>query len=283
MAVLAAAQVAVDIDDRPATLRAVVAAVEEAARAGADLVVLPELVTTGYVFATMEEATSLAEPVSGESVTMFRELSGDHHLTLVSGFAERAKEALFNSAVLLDRGELRCCYRKTHLWDTEKLFFAQGSSLPPVVQTRLGRVAVMICYDLEFPEVARQAAVDGAQLITAPVNWPLLVPPPAGERPIEVVKAQAAAATNRVAVVVADRCGPERGVPWIGGSLICDSAGYPLAGPATGSPAVLIADVDLTASDHKSLGPRNDALADRRTDLYRRPQPASVKPWERPG
>jgi 5-aminopentanamidase len=268
MAVVAAAQVNVDIEDRATTLKSIVAAVDAAARAGADLVVLPELVTTGYVFADVEEARSLAEPVTGSSVTLFRELSGDHRLVLIGGFAERTKDALFNSAVLVELGEVRCCYRKAHLWDTEKLFFAAGAALPPVVQTGLGRVAVMICYDLEFPELPRRVALDGAQLIAAPVNWPLLVPPPQGERPIEVVKAQAAAATNRLAVVVADRCGAERGVPWVGGSLICDLAGYPLAGPATGSPALLMADLDLRSSDDKSLGPRNDAFRDRRTDLY---------------
>ena len=81
------------------------------------------------------------------------------------------------------------------------------------------------------------AAINGADLIAAPVNWPYAARP-AGERPAEVVKAQAAAATNGVFVAVADRCQDERGVSWISGSLIAGPDGYPLAGPVlrTGPP-----------------------------------------------
>jgi predicted amidohydrolase len=89
-----------------------------------------------------------------------------------------------------------------------------------------------------------------------------------GERPVEVIKAQAAAAVNRVAIAVADRCGPERDVPWIGASLICGTDGYLLAGPAAGEPALLWADVDLAAAQDKRLGQHNDAFTDRRPELY---------------
>ena len=63
-------------------------------------------------------------------------------------------------------------YRKAHLWDGERFMFAAGAGAPPVVDTRLGRVATMICYDLEFPEWVRLPALHGAQLLSAPVNWP---------------------------------------------------------------------------------------------------------------
>ena len=91
----------------------------------------------------------------------------------------------------------------------------------------------MICYDLEFPEMVRDVTLRGAQLIAVPANWPV-VPKPADERPIEVAKAQAGAAANRVFIAIADRCGLERGVDWFGSSVICDLDGFPLAGPATG-------------------------------------------------
>ena len=129
-------------------------------------------------------------------------------------------------------------------------------------------MAVVICYDLEFPEWARLPALDGADLIAAPVNWPA-APCPPGERPAEVVKAQADASVNGVFVVVADRCGTERGVDWISGSVIIGPDGYPLAGPVLADrPAVLVADCDLSRARDKRLNDRNDLLADRRPELY---------------
>ena len=197
-------------------------------------------------------------------------MSAEHRLMIISGWCERGEGPRpYNSAAVVDRGRLLGSYRKTHLWDREKLIFAAGADRPPVLDTRLGRIAVCVCYDLEFPELVRDLALRGAQLIAAPSNWPALVPAPAGERPVEVSKALASAATNRVVIAVADRCGTERGVPWTGGSVICGLDGYPAAGPArSGEPDLLWADVDLAATEDKSLGERNDVFADRRPELY---------------
>jgi predicted amidohydrolase len=101
------------------------------------------------------------------------------------------------------------------------------------------------------------------------VNWPAAPRPPA-ERPAEVVKAQADAAVNGVFIAVADRCSAERGVAWVGGSLIVGPDGDPLAGPVTADQsAVLTADCDLPRARDKRLNSRNDLLADRRPLLYR--------------
>jgi predicted amidohydrolase len=248
---------------------AVADVVGRAAQLGADLVVLPELVTSGYVFTDADEARSHAESATGPTVSLFAQLSADHQIMIIGGWCERAdSDRLYNSAAVLDRGELLANYRKTHLWDREKLIFTPGEDPPPVIATRLGSIGVMVCYDLEFPELVGEVARRGAQLIAAPSNWPAGVPVPVGERPVEVIKAQAAAAVNRVAIAVADRCGPERDVPWIGASLICGTDGYLLAGPAAGEPALLWADVDLAAAQDKRLGQHNDAFTDRRPELY---------------
>ena len=147
------------------------------------------------------------------------------------------------------------------------------------MDTAVGRVGVMICYDLEFPEWVRLAALNGADLIAAPVNWPYAARP-AGERPAEVIKAQAGAATNGVFVAVADRCQDERGVSWISGSLIVGPDGYPLAGPVLADrPAVLTAACDLAQARDKSLAGDNDLLADRRpaSTPSRTPEPEQAK------
>lgn len=268
---VAACQIAVDVE-RPGR-----AAVEQAVRAaagrGASLVVLPELAVGGYNFASVAEARASAETLDGPIVRMLSALSHELGCVIVCGFAERSVTGeLYNSAVLVDCGAVRACYRKVHLWDREAEFFSAGLEPPAVVDTSVGRVAVMICYDVEIPEWVRLAAEGGAEIVAVPANWPRLDRPP-DERPLEVIKAQAAAGTYRVHVVVADRCGQERGVDWIGGSVVCDHTGYLLAGPATAygetaAPCVLTADVAPESARDKSLGPRNDAFRDRRVDLY---------------
>jgi predicted amidohydrolase len=246
------------------------AAIESAARDGARVVVLPELCNSGYVFADADEARRLAEPADGETVTGWAELARSRDVVVVGGFCELDERsgAVYNSAALVDADGVRAVYRKVHLWDREGLVFAPGADPPPVVDTAAGRIGVMVCYDLEFPEWVRLAALEGAELICAPVNWPA-APRPDGERPGEVVRAQAAAAVNRVFIAACDRVGTERGVDWTGGSVIVDVDGFPIAGPAAPDETVtLIARCELDQARNKRLNERNDVLADRRPELY---------------
>ena len=244
------------------------AAIEASAAAGARIVVLPELAASGYVFRDAAEARALAEPPDGPTVTGWAELAAAHDLVVVGGFAEDAGDVLHNSAAVVDAHGPRAVYRKVHLWDRESLVFTPGDAPPPVVDTGHGRIATMVCYDLEFPEWVRLAALAGADLLCVPTNWPREARP-GGERPMEVLRAMVAAATNRMAVAVCDRCGTERGTDWVAGSAIAGADGWLLAGPPERpEPLILEADVDLGASRDKALGPRNDALADRRPALY---------------
>jgi 5-aminopentanamidase len=278
--VIAVAQLAIAVGEPDANRKAAAAAVAEAAAAGARLVVLPELCDSGYVFGddasqASAEAGALASPAD-DSTTLrqWHALAAEHELVIIGGFCERGPDGrLFNSAAVVDASGTRAVYRKAHLWDKEKLVFTPGDGPPPVVDLGFGRVGVMICYDLEFPEWVRLAALAGADLIAAPVNWPAAARP-AGERPAEVIKAQAAAATNGVFVAVADRSQVERGVSWISGSLIAGPDGYLLAGPVLEDrPALLTAACDLPRARDKSLDGDNDLLADRRPGLYARPEP----------
>jgi predicted amidohydrolase len=274
--VIAVAQLAIAVGEPEANRKAAAEAVVQAAEAGARLVVLPELSDSGYVFGDVAsrataEARGLASPAGdSETLRLWRALAAAHGLLIVGGFCEAGDDGrLYNSAAVVDASGTLAVYRKAHLWDKEKLVFTPGDAPPPVVDTELGRVAVMICYDLEFPEWVRMAALAGADLIAAPVNWPA-VSPPAGERPAEVIKAQAAAATNGVFVAVADRCQIERGVSWISGSVIVGPDGYPLAGPVLADrSAVLTAACDLASARDKRLAGENDLLADRRPEIYR--------------
>jgi predicted amidohydrolase len=270
--IVAACQLALAVGSLDDNAAAADHSVAEAAGHGAQLVVLPELSDTGYVFTGPAEARALAAPASGSpALERWRKLGAQHNVVIAGGFGELGGDGrLYNSAALVDGSGPRAVYRKAHLWDAEKLVFTPGETAPPVVDLGFGRVALMICYDLEFPEWVRLAALHGADLIAAPVNWPATAPAPAGERPAEIIRAQADAAVNGVFVAVADRCGAERGVDWVGGSVILGPDGYPLAGPAEpGKPAVLLADCDLPRARDKTISVRNDLMADRRPDLYR--------------
>lgn len=237
-----------------------------AASAGAQVVVLPELASSGYVFTDRDEALAAAEPADGPTLQRWTASARRHDLVVVGGFCERAGDVLYNSAAVVDRDGVRAVYRKAHLWDRERLLFTPGDQPPPVIDTRHGRIGVLICYDLEFPEWVRLPALAGAQLLCAPVNWPW-APRPAGERPGEVVRVQADAAVNRMAIAACDRTGAERGVEWVRGSVIVDADGWPLAGPDPDA-TTLLADVDLAASDVKLISELSDVHADRRPELY---------------
>ena len=270
MTVIAACQLALSVGDVTANRAAAAAAVAEAAGQGADLVVLPELCDSGYVFSGPAEARALAAPVAeSETLREWRALSVQYAIAIAGGFCELGDDGLvYNSAAVVAGDEILAVYRKAHLWDAEKLVFTPGDGPPPVVGLPFGRVALMICYDLEFPEWVRLAALGGADLIAAPVNWPAM-PVPAGERPADVVRVQAEACMNRVFIAVADRCRVERGVSWVGGSVIAAPSGYPLAGPLLADqPAVLTASCDLAAAADKRITEHNDLLADRRPGLY---------------
>jgi predicted amidohydrolase len=266
---VAACQVSLCIGNEPGNRANALDMIASAAAAGASVIILPELAPCGYVFSDAAEARAAAEPAGGPVTGEWAALAARRGLVIIGGFAELGDDGqVYNSAVLADSGGIRAVYRKAHLWDAEADFFAPGSAPPPVVATRFGRIAMMICYDAEFPEWVRRPALAGADLLAVPTNWPA-EPVPPGERPGVVVNIQAAAFANRMFVAAACRTGPERGVSWTGGSLIAGPDGYPLAGPAGADAAELvIGDCDLARARNKATSLRNDPHRDRRPALY---------------
>jgi predicted amidohydrolase len=266
---VACCQIAPKVGELAANRAACREAAVRAAGEGASIVVLPELASSGYVFRDLAEARTLAETLDGPTTTEWAGLAGRLGITLVGGVCELGDDdRLYNTAVIVGGTGILAVYRKAHLWDTEKLIFATGSQPPPVVEIDGARLAVMICYDLEFPEWVRLPALAGAQLLCAPTNWPRF-PRPDGERPMEVVRVQASAAINRMFIAACDRAGQERGVDWVGGSAIIDPDGWPLAGPWPGDQErTLIAVCDLAAATDKRTSERNDVFADRMPHLY---------------
>lgn len=250
------------IGDHHGNLRAIDEAVVDAMAAGSELLVLPELATSGYHL-TAAEVSAAALPAGSEVFERWaRFLRPD--AVLVVGFAEAAGDAVYNSvAVILERG-LLAIYRKTHLWDSEKDIFTAGDVAGGVLDTPVGPLGTLVCYDLEFPEVPRRLALAGAEILAVPTNWPV-VPKPPGEHPPEVVQAMAAARASQVVIACCDRRGEERGERWTQGTVVVGTDGW-LRGHKDEQGRL---DVAVELLERRSaLSTRNHVYLDRRPDLY---------------
>jgi 5-aminopentanamidase len=263
---VACQQLAPTLGDLGANRKLARDAIREATQAGADVVVLPELITSGYMFESPEESAAAAISADHELLCEWAREAAEADIVVIGGFCELGEDGrVYNSAAMLDATGLRAVYRKLHLWDREKLVFTPGGEPPPVIDTRVGRIGVVICYDLEFPELTRSVALRGAQLLVVPTNWPL-VPRPEGEHPPEVLIAMAAARVNRMAVACADRLGTERGQEWTGGATVVGVDGWIAA--QTREPGLIWADIALEPASDKRLTEHAHAFGDRRPEFY---------------
>ncbi len=254
--------------------------IEQAGKAGATLVVLPELCNSGYVFETRAEAQDLAEEIpDGPTCRAWSKAAARHGLHLVAGISEREGRALYNSAVVIGPKGHIGTYRKNHLWAAENLFFEPGNLGVPVFHSDIGRIAVAVCYDIWFPEVFRLAALQGADVLCVPTNW-VPMPEQPGQLPkMSNILAMAGAHANSMFVAAADRIGTERGQPFIGSSLLVSHTGWPLAGPASEDcEEILIAEVNLSDARRKrNWNDFNQVLRDRRIDVYAETLGADIK------
>lgn len=261
---LAATSPEIVLGDVDGNLQRVRVALQAAVARGAELIVLPELATSGYVFADRDEAfaASITRDHPGWADLASALPPG---VVAVVGYAERDERQLFNTAAVLTREQRIGDYRKAHLWGGEAALFDPGTSAGALFDTPIGRLAVAICYDNEFPEVPRRLALAGADVLALPVNWPL-IPRPDGEHPPETIQAMAAARSSRLATVIADRSGAERGVTWTAGTAVIDEEGWVAALADERGSAV--ATLTLRSPGDKSLPPHNDLFGDRRPALY---------------
>lgn len=208
-----------------------------AAEAKVDLLALPELAFTGYNI--FERLDDLAEAIDGPIVTEVARLASEYNLHLLFGLAKRRLSGgLSNSAILIDdNGKHLATYDKRYLWDRENQFFAAGKK-SCVIDTRFGKLGLMICYDNEFPEVARELAQAGAQIILSPTANML----PNAER--QVLQIRARAMDNQCFVACINRSGVEGTLHYCGNSVVAGPDGEVLGrlGLAAGT---VIVDIDL--------------------------------------
>jgi predicted amidohydrolase len=265
---VAVAQIAPQIGAVDANVRRCVRALEEAAAAGADLVVLPECALCGYMMSDRTEALAAARALDGKAVEQLVDACARLELHAVVGLLERAGDRVYNTAVLTGPHGVIGSYRKTHLpcLGVDR-FCSAGDALPEVYDTPAGRVGIAICYDLRFPELTRGLALAGAEIVCHPTNWP-----PAAEVLAEVV-VRARAVENRVYVLAANRVGAERAGTFLGRSQIVAPGGERIAEAGRSEERLLVADIALADARCKAIvnvpGEYEiDIFGDRRPDLY---------------
>jgi len=228
----------------------------EAREKGAKLAVLPEMWSTGYDYKNL---STLAEetPRVLDAISAF---SRESKMVIVGSLAEKESETIFNTAFVVDSGEIVGKYRKLHLFSTmkEDRFLGAGESTL-VVDTSVGRLGVAICYDLRFPELFRKLTLEGAEALCLPAEWPK----PRQEHWRTLLRARAI--ENQLFVVSSNCCGIQGKLDFFGMSLLLAPRGEVLAEGAE-EDVVLTATFDFTEMEEYRR--QIPCFRDRRPEIY---------------
>lgn len=242
--------------------------IEVAARDGARLIVLPECALTGYCFTSLDEALPLAEPVPGPSTEKIMAVCRERKVYVVVGLLEKDGDNCYNTVVLLGPNGLAGKHRKLHLPGLGVDRFLNPGDLPlTVYDTDVGRIGLGICYDLMFAEHSRVLALQGADILVFPANWPK-----AGYvYPDYIVPTRAI--ENRVFCVAVDRVGRERGTEFLGRSKIVDWFGRTLAEGSRTGQEILYAEIKPREARQKQFVIKKgkhevNFINDRRPEFY---------------
>lgn len=275
--------------DKARSLAESEAGIRELATAGAQLVLLQELHATHYFCQTEETAVfDLAEPIDGPTGTRLATLAKELDIVLVGSLFERRAPGLYhNTAVVYDRDRGRVGhYRKMHIPDDpgfyEKFYFTpgdqddgRGQGFQPI-DTSLGRLGVLVCWDQWYPEAARLMALAGAELLLYPtaIGWhpPDDTPEKQRQKEAWTLIQRSHGVANGLPVIVANRVGHESdpsgatpGIDFWGGSFICGPQGELLAHAGQEAERMLVT-LDMTLSEEvRRIWPY---LRDRRIDAY---------------
>ncbi len=209
-----------------------------------DIVVFPECCIAGYCIASADQRSEIGVELNSVEFLVIQSTVDATGVTAIFGFAEFTGGEYYNTAALMQPNLRPQFYRKTHLpelgYDRHVLV---GNDLL-VFDTKFGKIGILICFDVRFPEAARILALKGADAIFLPTNWPK------GADISADVLAVARAAENKVFVVTCNRVGNERGFQFIGKSKIIDPMGQVLAS-AGQDEQVIVADLDFELSRNK--------------------------------
>ena len=229
-----------------------------------DLLVIPELANSGYVFVDKKELEQTAETIPGGIfVNKLIELAKEKDGYLVSGICERRGNIFFNSSVLVGPEGYISTYRKMHLFDREKLFFETGNGPLDVFEIRGAKVGLLICFDWIFPEATRILAIQGMDILAHSANLVLSYCQTAMlTRSIE----------NQIFTITANRTGTEINsdisLYFTGLSQITSPSAERLAKASKEEEALKFAEINIEDARNKWMSDRNNIFEDRRVDLY---------------
>lgn len=222
--------------------------VEEATKEVANLIVFPECSLTGYCFNSKEQAMASALSVGDVWNDRLIEAAKKTNSHIIVGFAEKSAGKLYNSALVIGpRGNLGV-YRKSHLSQLGvDNFVTRGEGPYGLIETDFGKIGLLICYDVRFPEQARVLSLEGADVLVHLTNLPLtassqvdfLLPARANE--------------NRVYVLSSDRVGNEEGFSFLGRSTIYDLEGNVISQANNVDEVIIYAELDFNASREKEV------------------------------
>jgi omega-amidase len=259
---IAAAQISCALGDSNANVRKIREFSSRAKAAGADLIVFPEMVDTGY---SMPVIQTHAAPWSEGAVPELQKIAKTVSIPIISGVSERDGPRIYNSQVFIDAsGQIIAKYRKTHLFTAapieEDKCFSPGNELTSFTAAGL-RIGLSICYDLRFPELYRTLAVkDDVKVFIISSAWPF----PRVEH--FRILAMARAIENQSYVVVANRVGTDDGTSFCGTSATIDPYGTVISSASADREELIYAEISEEVIE--SVRNRMTVLAHRRTDLY---------------
>jgi predicted amidohydrolase len=227
----------------------------------ADLIVLPELVSTGYNFSNRNEALACAEDLkSSRFLEYLIAKAKQNNAFIVAGINEKIGDKLFNTTVLVGQKGYIGKYQKIHLFMNEKDIFETGAEGLTVFDLGFAKTAMLICFDYYFPEIWRIVGMKGADIVCHPSN--LLT-----QNAHKTLPAQAF--MNKLFIITANRIGTEGDLTFNGKSFICDPNGNVLVRANEDREEVKIIEFDPLLARDKFVTPRNHAYNDRHPDLYK--------------
>ncbi len=233
--------------------------------AEADLLVLPELCTTGYLFTDQKELQKLGEKVpEGPSTKSWIKIAKETNTYIVAGICEKVSDIEFyNSAVLVGPEGFIDVYRKIHLFNDEKDFFTAGNGPFKIYNIGLAKIGLLVCFDWYFPEMARILALNGADILCHPANLVL---------PFSQKTMLARSIENRVFTITANRVGsdirPNSKLTFTGQSQVTSPKMELLAQATEDEEVVKVVEIDPSIASNKMITAKNHAFLDRRIDLY---------------
>ena len=252
----AAIQFTVKQGDVDANLAYVREALVRVAAQGANLALLPEMWSSGFSYKNLNELALRTQGIVDELL----ELSARLKLVIIGSMPEPNGDKVFNAVYVIDNGSLAGVYRKMHLFSLlgEERAFSGGDSWL-LAETSIGKVGVIICYDLRFPELSRRLAVEGAQVICVPAQWPK----PRQEHWRTLLRARAM--ENQLFIVACNACGIIGKLDFFGMSMIIDAKGEVLA-EAGEREGEVVASLDMQAmTDWRAQIP---CFNDRKPECY---------------